>query len=800
MTKQFSRRDALKILAAGVATTTAGCISRGSALNNNAFNNGAVSNDTTDGAPLAQTVVDGWRQRHNRVWLGGEYWANPMEDWRLIDGGAECIDNGGNRSVHLLTHQLVDPKQRFTITTRLQQLDVGSNDGGASIRIGVRSELNEYRSNVFAQNGVDAGVVGDELVIGNKRGKLNQAIADQAVELTLTGTPQVGSSALKLQVRLVSSNELIGELEHLLAAEDIVGNVAVVSNFTIPVVEYGDDAKTSEGRYRFSDWHLSGAAFNNKPEQKFGPILWTMYTLSDSRSEQGFVMSLSALTGPMGEQDNHQVELQVQQDGQWQSVGTATLDPDAWTATFRINNWNEKQQTPYRVVYREQLVDGSELPDIYEGVIKANPVGRPLRMAGLTCQNDYAFPYEPVANNVVKMDPDLVFFSGDQLYESHGGFGVVRAPAAPAILNYLRKFYQFGWAFGDAMRNQPTVCLPDDHDVLQGNLWGEGGSPMPERAIAEDTVDKTGGYIEPVRMVNAVHRTHTAHHMQPHDPTPAKRGMSVYYGEMIYGDVSFAIVADRQWKSGPEHLDIIVGTSGNDEQPNHFNPAFDDPSLSLLGDRQEQFLQQWSEDWRGHKMKVLLSQTIFASLATHQWKADYYLKYDFDSNGWPASARNRAIEAIKASKALHLCGDTHLPSLSQYGVNQQRDSNWAFCTPAIAVGWQRWWLPDSVGLNNQNRPQHGLANTGEYLDSFGNKNYVYAVGNPVVSEARNRYVRAHERSSGFGFVSIDTDAKTYTLEAYKFMVDATDGKASNQFDGWPVTIHQQENTGANKLS
>ena len=66
----------------------------------------------------------------------------------------------------------------------------------------------------------------------------------------------------------------------------------------------------------------------------------------------------------------------------------------------------------------------------------------------------------------------MLYFSGDQLYEGHGGFGIIREPADPAILNYLRKFYQFGWAFREAMRNAPTLCIPDDHDVFQGNIWG----------------------------------------------------------------------------------------------------------------------------------------------------------------------------------------------------------------------------------------------------------------------------------------------------------------------------------------
>ena len=67
-----------------------------------------------------------------------------------------------------------------------------------------------------------------------------------------------------------------------------------------------------------------------------------MYSLSDSRSDDGFVMKISALTGPLGANDNKDVELFVQRDGDWQSLGTAALDTDAWTATFRIPNWDDK--------------------------------------------------------------------------------------------------------------------------------------------------------------------------------------------------------------------------------------------------------------------------------------------------------------------------------------------------------------------------------------------------------------------------------------------------------------------------
>jgi alkaline phosphatase D len=225
----------------------------------------------------------------------------------------------------------------------------------------------------------------------------------------------------------------------------------------------------------------------------------------------------------------------------------------------------------------------------------------------------------------------------------------------------------------------------------------------------------------------------------------------------------------------------------------------DKPGLVLLGERQEAFLKHWAEDWRGHTMKVLLSQTVFAGVATHHGSYDGYLRADLDCGSWPQTPRNNAIRIIRKGMPLHVNGDQHLTTLTQYGVDEQRDSCWSFCTPAIAAGYPRWWRPDEIGMAHQNRPKHGLADTGEYIDSFGNKVYVYAVGNPEVGTERNRYEKAHQKGSGFGLVSIDTENKTYHLDSFRFLIDATDGKDSNQFPGWPVTIYQTENMGENRI-
>ena len=681
---------------------------------------------TQQSASHAETLVS-WSNAHDRVWLGPSIWANPMEDWVVKDGAAECISSAGNRNIHLLTHQLKDPSGQLLMSVKVRGVETEGRQGGCGFRIGARSDINEYRSNCFAHQGINCGLSDGKLMIGGKRLPIEYDPTSE-IELVLSGTSTGNKYLLELSA-VNARGAVIGKINQQVDSNSILGNVALVNNFA---------AKTKQGRgsrFRFRDWRVSGDAFVADQQQKFGPILWSQYSLSDSRGDEGFVLKISALTPPLGDGDNRDVELLIEKNGGWRSLGSAKLDPDAWTATFRVPNWDESIATPFRLVYRERGKDGKESESDWKGTIRANPTGRPLRIGALTCQNDYAFPYEPVAANLVRLDPDLLYFSGDQLYESHGGYGVIRDDAERAILNYLRKFYQHGWAFRDAMRDRPTICIPDDHDVFHGNIWGEGGAAMDSKAKQTSSF---GGYRQPVRMVEVVHKTNAAHHPDFYDPTPVKQGMSVYYGDMVYGGVGFAILADRQFKSAPTRVDTGEGRADHVLDRDFDTAKLDQPGLELLGQRQEDFLTAWADDWRGHTMKVLLSQTVFAGLATHHGSFDGYLKADLDSGGWPQSARNRTINILRAARPLHINGDQHLTTLAQYGVDAQRDSNWSFCTPAIAAGYPRWWRPDELGMVHQNRPEHGLADTGEFIDGLGNKIYVYAVGNPENRPKGNR--------------------------------------------------------------
>lgn len=721
-------------------------------------------------------------QTPDRIWIGPELWANPLEDWRIDQGRLECTTALPGRSVHVLTHQLADRPGRFEVSVRLGLIE--GAQGSAGFSLGIHDDIVDYRGNCVWGRGVPAQITTrGELLLARQTVKLAAQTELRDVTLRLQAQPAAEAYKLTLTATDTQSGKTLGQATATVPAERLVGNIALVHNPDEP-------KRKATARFWFNDWTIDGDKVQDDPAHRFGPILWAMHTLSNSRGPDGYVLKISAQMPPLGRHDSPTVALETRQDAAWKSLGQQPIEADARVAVFRVPHWPADRDVPYRLVYQLKDQDGSARPCLWTGTIRKEPLGRPLVIAGMTCQFHTGFPYTPVVQNIATANPDLLYFSGDQIYESNGGFPIVREPADRAILNYLGKFYLFGWAFGPLMHDRPTVCLPDDHDVFHGNLWGEEG------AKANGTNSSTsGGYVEPVEMVNVVHRTNTAQHPDFYDPTPIQQGMSVYYGDMVYGRVSFGIVGDRQFKSGPQNVDTGGGRADWVEDPQADVTRLDKPGLQLLGARQMAFLEQWVADWRGADMKVLLSQTIFSNVATHHGTRDNFLLADLDSGGWPQTARNAAIRVIRKGFPLHLNGDQHVTSLQHYGVDQPRDSNWAFCTPAISVGYQRWWLPDELGKPVVHRPAHGLPNTGEYLDGLGNKVFVYAIANPTGSRDPNRYTQADIKASGFSIVRVDCAKRTYACESYRFLADLAHLRPGDLFAGFPLTIQQRENYG-----
>ena len=782
-----------------------------------------------------------WHRDQDRIWVGPEYHANRWQDWRIRDGRAECTEVGKRlpmRTVQVLTNILEPEDGVIDLAVRTGPIDWEAEPGKnawAGLSVGAGGPGIDHRRTAMVHHmpAPDGGIMivvdglgrvairDNEQTIGNTPtwSISRDVTAEELPELPGTTSGEgirIGRDGVELRVRIepddgdgfrvtsvVLDAEGTRELSRAVAMNVPLGKVQ--GGFGI--VSHHGPSGSSDGWW-FSNLVAEGPGVIETSGREFGPIIGTLYTVDDR------VLKMTAQFPPLGKHDDWSTSLQVQDapGAYWRTVSTAPIDKDSRTATFRVEDWPADDTVPYRVVYSIERKDGTRKAYTYSGTVRAEPSPqKPLVLGSLTCHKTYTgglqwngdglwFPHEELVSAVAERNPDLLYFSGDQIYEGDLTPAGQRNEDA-VILDYLWKYTHWIWAFRELTRDRPTIVIPDDHDVYHGNIWGAGG----RRAVRKDgmTAQDSGGYKHAPRMVNAVHRTQTAHLPDPVDPEPIGEGYTVYFTDMDYGGVSFAILSDRQFKESPT-VAVPEGVVKNGWfTAEGFDPVVDGdaPDAPLLGERQERFLQDWINSWEHDTWtKVLLTQTPFACVQTLPrgrkgggqpgltvfelggYAEDDVPCQDADSNGWPQTGRNRALDILQPAQIMHLCGDQHLAFVAQYGVREHRDGGVVFCTPAIANTWPRRWMPRTDG---EPRPY------GDHLDGFGNRVSVDAVANPH----RRGFDPAalHDRSPGFGIVRFDPGSATIELEAWPRSVgfDAS----VEQYEGWPVEVAIGDLTG-----
>lgn len=487
-------------------------------------------------------------------------------------------------------------------------------------------------------------------------------------------------------------------------------------------------------------------------------ICFALYTVHDG------TLKLTAQLYPLSSNDPRTVRLEVEKDGKWVEVARTNVIEQGWTAPFRVENWDDTQAVKYRVRH------GNEAR--YEGLIRKNPVDKDeIVVAGFTGNSINPahggdISRQDIIDNVRKIDADILFFSGDQVYDHK---------------RHYAAWLKFGRDFGPIIKDRPTLTLPDDHDVGQPNLWGESGKISTLSGAAD------GGYSQPGVYVREVERAQTSHFPDPADPHKIGQGIEVWFTNLNWGNIDFAILEDRKFKTGPAGRVPKQGPRPDHINDPNYDPAsVDVPGAVLLGDRQLKFIDAWAKDWQNARMKVALSQTIFCGGAHIHGSANGRLHADMDSNGWPQSGRNHALESLRKAFAFHYAGDQHLATIFHHGIDEHRDAIWSFCVPSIANLYLRWWEPLEPGENREpGAPEY----TGDHLDGFDNKVTNYAAANPEKMPAGNIL---NTRAAGFGVVRFNTKTRDITMECWPRNVDITDPN-SQQYPGWPRTISQFDN-------
>jgi alkaline phosphatase D len=747
-------------------------------------------------------------------------------------GRLECWSPGGDRNIALLTRSVADRPGELMMSVRCGQIEEAALDRGfVGFRIGIRHQIDDYRAAAIYGRGMDAGVSADgRLFIGSIETSAAKVDLADELRLELHARP----SGLGYTVTLTASSAKQGRVETArdIPADWVTGALALVCSSgsvdTTPVVlgpikDFNfyppNQQRGGSMRFWFADWIVTGSKVDQHEDRAYGPILFTLYTVSHG------TMKLSAQFPPLGVVSRSAV-LQVEDDhAEWRSVATSEVDLDAWNATFRVAGWDCTRDRRYRVLYSMPDGRGALKEYSYSGTLRKDPVDRSQLVIGLlTCTWDFGFPHRDLTRHLAHHNPDILLWTGDQIYEPVGGFGVIqsRSPEliGSAMLDFLRKWFIFGWAVRDLTREIPSVCMTDDHDMYHGNIWGCGGRPTNPASSAstagQDTVkysnyaaQDSGGYKMAPRWVDMVQRVQASHLPDPFDPTPVLQGITTYYTDVRWGGVSFAILEDRKWKSSP----TVQLPGGNVVNGFPLNPNWSSatqsnvPDAELLGERQLEFLEYWAANWSGGVwMKFVVSQTPFACLHTEpkgvyrddhdpeelipavgEYLQDDHLVADHDSGAWPQHGRDAAILKARKAFAPHLCGDQHLASASHYGVHDFRDGVFSVCTPATSNIWPRRWYPPKQAPN----VLPGRRGTGDHLDAFGNRMTVFAFANPARHPGPG-LEGLRFRATGYTIVTCDRATRKTTVSAWPRWVDPLSPGAT-PYAGWPITIDQLEN-------
>lgn len=500
-------------------------------------------------------------------------------------------------------------------------------------------------------------------------------------------------------------------------------------------------------------------------------VAFGLYTVANG------TLKLSAQLYPLYPDETRRVRLEIDRGGEWEQAAVAEVIEPGWSATFRVADWDDTRDVRYRIRHGESAH--------YEGLIRKDPIEKDeIVIAALSCNSNKDRGLRPeYARNINHQDPDLVFFAGDQSYDHK---------------EHTAAWLKFGLQFKELFRNRPCVSIPDDHDIGQGNLWGEGGK------AASSSAGDDGGYFYHPEYVKMVERQQTGHLPDPYDPTPIERGIGVYYTRLVVGGVDFAILEDRKFKTGPRGRHPMKGPRPDHIMDPDYDPALIDvPGLTLLGDRQLAFLEEWAEDREGIAIKAVLSQTGFCGGAHLHGNRSNRLHADLDSNGWPQTGRNKALALIQRARAVHIAGDQHLATVIRHGIREFRDGPWAFVVPAsVNTYYGRWWWPPDEQPGQNPIPDSPLPWTGDYQDGFGNPITMHAYANPdprlaeITAWSQTEIDSPKELmwADGYGLIRFKKSANQVTFECWPRFADVTKPDAK-QFPGWPVTVTYSEQQG-----
>ena len=746
-----------------------------------------------------------WDSSPDRVWPGPGYWGNRLQDWEVRNGRVNCIHTSKpRRALHRVGTSMRGNGGAFALSVRtgIHSGTIGTN-ARSGFLIGAGPNL-DWKGSLLVHDGLGRDF-GTFLGINNNGAAIIEDMSEGATTLVASGANQSGGFPSAAKITLIGSyNPGPGTYTLTISSLGVTGNLISQASTEVPsdriLGSFGlmSNRSTSGTSFWFDNFTGAGDALQPEPDRSLA-IIGAMHTLHHR------TLRLTAQLAPVDLPTTPNPTLEIFNGTNWNEIANAPIDNtdslSSYNATFEIPSWNDTRDTDYRVGVQ---VDGETY--YWEGTIRKDPVEKnEIVVINTSCQRisdgsveadtmDWSpvkvwHPHLQTYDHIAKHGGDVLLALGDQIYE-----GQPTSKDTSSDFNrhydYLYKWFFWMLQTRDLTKDMPTIAIPDDHDVYQGNLWGEGG-------IATNN-QTTGGYEQPPSWVRLVERCQTRHMPLP-DPYNAiqpapfiAQEIGVYFTGMTYGEVGFAILEDRKFKTGPNGFPVDL------------NQQF------LLGDRQKDFLKSWNTDWEGQEIKCVVSQSPLGMLHTHAASGYNFGLNDRDAHGWPQHRREEAWEILRQSRSFQLAGDQHLSTLVHHGVDGPADAGYSFTSPAISNFFPRVWDPvhNSGGRTATVSPYkgdfyldgNGTLPTGQSNITSNHPGHIRIVSaaNPLEYYDQTRNidpVNLHDRGAGYGIIRIKKDTRQITFECWPIHADPEFPQTGSQFPDWPVTIHQAENDG-----
>lgn len=365
-----------------------------------------------------------WSPDLSQKWIGRHFWQNSYRDWQQANGRVEVTHPGGNRSAVTTTYA-IDATKDFTLTMRMGQSQDAQPDktGWGGFKLGLqgnRIHTDNWKNQMIHCIGTPAGITADGRLF------IDQVTEDaprlkQWTDLTLRLTAHVSGDQSQLTLTAESGSE-IHVISLSLPQKTISGMFALTShNGTTGTDGRFDDGKRNDAgslSHWFDELAGSGPGVVQTPERQFGPIAFNQFLTSSG------TLRVNAQLAPYDETYVEALTLEIAEGESWKPIATARYDEPSSTALFLVPNWNIQQDVRYRISWVGTGFDGKSYTQHYEGTIPAQPLERDVVLGSFNCMHWTGFPYADSVSQMLKIQPDILAFTGDQLYEGAGGYTV----------------------------------------------------------------------------------------------------------------------------------------------------------------------------------------------------------------------------------------------------------------------------------------------------------------------------------------------------------------------------------------